>query len=45
MEYAGSRRIGDILKDRNIEIVGADLATRHGFTQVRILFSPTSTFP
>jgi hypothetical protein len=34
MEYAESRHIGDILKDRNIEIVGADLATRHGFTQV-----------
>lgn len=34
MEFAGSRHIGDILKDRNIEIVGADLATRHGFTQV-----------
>src|SRR6185312_3141440 len=28
------RHIGDILRDRNIEIVGADLATRHGFTQV-----------
>src|SRR5580692_3967289 len=34
MDYAGSRHIGDILKERNIEIVGADLATRHGFTQV-----------
>ena len=34
MEYAESRQIGDILRDRNIEIVGADLATRHGFTQV-----------
>jgi hypothetical protein len=36
MEYSESRRIGDILKarERNIEIVGADLATRHGFTQV-----------
>ena len=33
MEY-GTRHIGEILKDRNIEIVGADLATRHGFTQV-----------
>lgn len=32
MEYADSRLIGDILKqkERNIEIVGADLATRHG---------------
>lgn len=28
------RHIADILKERNIEIVGADLATRHGFTQV-----------
>ena len=30
------RPIGDILKtkERNIEIIGADLATRHGFTQV-----------
>src|SRR6202021_1989552 len=34
MEYASGRHIGDILRDRNIEIVGADLATRHGFTQV-----------
>lgn len=34
MEHAEGRHIGDILKDRNIEIVGADLATRHGFTQV-----------
>jgi hypothetical protein len=36
MEDAGSRHIGDILKEkeRNIEIIGADLATRHGFTQV-----------
>ena len=36
MEYADTRHIGDILKarERNIEIVGADLATRHGFTQV-----------
>ena len=28
------RAIGDILKERNIEIVGADPVTRHGFTQV-----------
>ena len=28
------RHIGDILRERNIEIIGADLATRHGFTQV-----------
>jgi hypothetical protein len=34
MEYAQGRHIGDILRERNIEIVGADLATRHGFTQV-----------
>jgi hypothetical protein len=36
MEYSDPRRIGDILreKERNIEIIGADLATRHGFTQV-----------
>jgi hypothetical protein len=34
MEYAESRHIGDILRERNIEIIGADLATRHGFTQV-----------
>src|SRR4029077_13348910 len=34
MQYAQGRHIGDILRDRNIEIVGADLATRHGFTQV-----------
>jgi len=34
MEYSGERHIGDILRERNIEIIGADLATRHGFTQV-----------
>jgi hypothetical protein len=36
MEYADNRHIGEILKarERNIEIVGAELATRHGFTQV-----------
>ena len=34
MEFNGSRHIGDILKERNIEIVGADPITRHGFTQV-----------
>ena len=34
MEYSEGRHIGDILRERNIEIVGADLATRHGFTQV-----------
>jgi hypothetical protein len=34
MKYDTPRRIRDILKERNIEIVGADLVTRHGFTQV-----------
>ena len=34
MEFSRERHIGDILKDRNIEIIGADLATRYGFTQV-----------
>ena len=34
MDDRHERHIGDILKERNIEIVGADLATRHGFTQV-----------
>jgi helix-turn-helix protein len=34
MEYSASRHISDILKERNIEIVGADPITRHGFTQV-----------
>lgn len=34
MEPSGARRIGDILKDRNIELIGADPATRFGFTQV-----------
>lgn len=28
------RAIGDILRERNIEIIGADPVTRHGFTQV-----------
>lgn len=28
------RQIGDILKGRNIELIGADPATRYGFTQV-----------
>jgi hypothetical protein len=28
------RPIGDILKERNIELIGADPVTRHGFTQV-----------
>ena len=34
MEYARGRHIGDILKERNIELIGADPVTRHGFTQV-----------
>lgn len=34
MEHSGVRPIGDILKDRNIELIGADPATRLGFTQV-----------
>jgi len=34
MNFDAPRRIGDILKERNIEIVGADPVTRHGFTQV-----------
>src|SRR6202051_1969784 len=34
MEFQSARPIGDIIRERNIEIIGADLATRHGFTQV-----------
>jgi hypothetical protein len=34
MEYYSERHIGDILRERNIEIIGADPVTRHGFTQV-----------
>lgn len=34
MEHNAGRHIGDILKDRNIEIIGADPVTQHGFTQV-----------
>jgi helix-turn-helix protein len=34
MEFRQERQIGDILKERNIEIIGADPVTRHGFTQV-----------
>src|SRR6266851_4851812 len=34
MEGSAERHIGQILKEHNIEIIGADLATRHGFTQV-----------
>jgi len=34
MEFSSGRHIGDIIKERNIEIIGADPITRHGFTQV-----------
>src|SRR5436853_4373958 len=34
MDQSGVRSIGDLLKDRNIELIGADPATRLGFTQV-----------
>ena len=34
MDDRPERHIADIIRERNIEIVGADLATRHGFTQV-----------
>ena len=34
MQFDQPRRIGEILKERNIEIIGADPVTRHGFTQV-----------
>ena len=34
MEYAHGRAIGDILKEHNIILKGADAATAKGFTQV-----------
>jgi DNA-binding transcriptional ArsR family regulator len=34
MQRHGLRRIGDILRDRNIVLKGADAATSRGFTQV-----------
>src|SRR3954464_6848613 len=34
MDARAIRRIGDILKDRNIILKGADAATSRGFTQV-----------
>src|SRR5712691_6762056 len=34
MEYSQMRPIGDILKERNIILKGADAATAQGFTQV-----------
>jgi DNA-binding transcriptional ArsR family regulator len=33
MEYAQMRPVGDILKERNIILKGADVATAQGFTQ------------
>lgn len=34
MEFSQERHIGDILKERNIILKGADAATAQGFTQV-----------
>ena len=34
MDYEPARRLGDILKDKNIILKGADAATAMGFTQV-----------
>ena len=34
MDSRPTRQIGEILRARNIELVGADPVTRHGFTQV-----------
>ena len=34
MKYAQGRSIGEILKERNIVLEGADVATAQGFTQV-----------
>jgi DNA-binding transcriptional ArsR family regulator len=34
MAFNQMRRLGDILKDKNIVLKGADAATRSGFTQV-----------
>src|SRR5436190_15597626 len=34
MEQFRVRRIGELIKDKNIELIGADPATRFGFTQV-----------
>jgi hypothetical protein len=33
MKYGDSQHIGNILRERNIEIVGAELASRYGLTQ------------
>ena len=34
MDFPTDRHIGDILKERNIVLKGADAATQQGFTQV-----------
>jgi hypothetical protein len=34
MEFSAPRSIGDIIRDRNIVLKGADAATAKGFTQV-----------
>jgi hypothetical protein len=34
MDFRSGRHIADLLRERNIEIIGADPITRHGFTQV-----------
>ena len=34
MEFSEARRIGDLIKDKNIVLRGADAATAMGFTQV-----------
>ena len=34
MDFGSERHIGDILKDRNIILRGADVATSQGYTQV-----------
>jgi hypothetical protein len=34
MDSLPMRRVSELIKDRNIELVGADSATRQGFTQV-----------
>src|SRR3954447_16532409 len=34
MHFHAPRHISEVIKERNIEIVGADPVTRHGFTQV-----------
>src|SRR5437773_798372 len=34
MDYRSERHIGDILKEKNIILKGADVATAQGFTQV-----------